>query len=402
MGKAYIIGYGQTKCGFFGHRDMRSLISEAYIKAIDYSGIDPGDIQQMWLSHYPKHADMQMTAGQVAIEAVGLGSRVGCICVEQACASGGQAIHDASLAIEAGRYRCVLIIGFGKMTDSMTASGREGIYVQGEGPFEESGFNPFFIHAGAVLLEPGAGTDWNKASNWSVEDLAAWNVLEYWYATKHPNALCHGERIPPREEFIARGGGCSVSAGCDGASAVILASKDYATQHTDKLICVAGVAHKLESSYYAKQLDYGYGGDVPRSAAGRIGYTHSVENCWKEVFEQSGLRPQDLDLVNTHDCSQATGCSMVEGMHHPQVPDNTCYKFVTNGEAYPGGKLPIFTLGSARFGQPRGAQAINYFIEGYMQLKEECEEWQVPIRHGVAAGMVSPGRPAAHILKREK
>jgi acetyl-CoA acetyltransferase len=58
-----------------------------------------------------------MTTGQVAIEAVGLGSRVGCICVEQACASGGQAIHDASLAIESGRYRCVLIIGFGKMSD---------------------------------------------------------------------------------------------------------------------------------------------------------------------------------------------------------------------------------------------------------------------------------------------
>jgi len=37
-----------------------------------------------------------------------------------------------------------------------------------------------------------------------------------------------------------------------------------------------------------------------------------------------------------------------------------------------------------------------------MQLKEECGERQVPIRHGAAAGMVSPGRPCAHILRREK
>jgi hypothetical protein len=58
MSKAYIIGYGQTKCGFFADRDMRSLISEAYIKAFHYSGIDPGEIQQMWLSQYPKTADM--------------------------------------------------------------------------------------------------------------------------------------------------------------------------------------------------------------------------------------------------------------------------------------------------------------------------------------------------------
>ena len=123
--KAYIIGYGQTKCGFFPDRDLRSLLSEAYVKALDYSGIDPKEIQQTWLGHYPKQCDLQMTVGQVAIEAIGLGSRVGCICIEQACASAGQVIHDASLAIESGRYRCVIIMGFGKMTDSMIYSGRE-------------------------------------------------------------------------------------------------------------------------------------------------------------------------------------------------------------------------------------------------------------------------------------
>ena len=89
-------------------------------------------------------------------------------------------------------------------------------------------------------------------------------------------------------------------------------------------------------------------------------------------------------------------------MHHPLIPDNTCAKWITAGEAYPGGKLPIFTQGSARFGQPRGAQGNNYLIENYMQLKEECGEWQVSIRNGVAAGIVSPARPNAHILRREK
>jgi len=400
--KAYVVGYGQTKCGFFADRDMRSLISEAYIKALDYSGIDPKEIQQMWLSHYPKQSDLQMTAGQVAIEAVGLGSRVGCICIEQACASGGQAIHDAALGIESGRYRCVLLMGFGKMTDSMIPSGREGLYYQVEGPFDESGFNPFYWHAGSVLLEPGAGTDWNKASNLTIEDLAAWNVLEYWYATKHPNALCYAERIPTKEEFIEHGGGGVESQGCDGASVIILASKDFAQNYTDKLIYIAGIAHKTESSYYAKALDYGYGGDVPRGAAGKIGYTHSVENCWKECFEQAGVEPKDLDLANTHDCMHSIGCVQVEGMHHPLIPDNTCCKWVTTGEAYPGGRLPLWTQGSARFGQPRGATCLNYLIENYMQLKEECGEWQVPVRNGVAAGMVSPGRPNAHILRREK
>ena len=401
MSKAYILGYGQTKCGFYAERDMRSLISEAYIKAIDYTGIDPGDIQQMWLSHYPQQSDMQATAGQVAIEAVGLGSRVGCITVEQACTSGGQAMHDATLAIEAGRYRCVIVIGFGKMTDSMIYSGREGIYFMGEGPFEESGFNPFFIHSGMILLEPGAGTEWSKASNATPEALAAWNVMEYWYATKNPNSICYGERIPTMEEFLAHNGGGNEAAGCDGASVIVLCDKDYARAQTDKLIQVAGISHKLESSYYCKAMDYGYGGDVPRGAKGRIGYTHSVENAWEEVFQIAGVKPEDLDLVNTHDCVHSTCSVQLEGMHHPLVPDNTAYKFITSGEGYPWGKLPFCTLGSARFGQPRGAQALNYVIESYMQLKEECGERQVPTKHGLAASMTSPGRPVAIIVKRE-
>ncbi|MFC2008101.1 thiolase family protein [Chloroflexota bacterium] len=400
--KAYIIGYGQTKCGFFAERDVRSLISDAYIKALDYSGIDPDEIQQMWLSHYPPQADLQMTVGQVAIEAVGLGSRVGCICIEQACASGGQAIHDAALAIESGRYQCILLAGFGKMTDSMIPSGRDGLYLQAEGPFEESGFNPFYSHAGAVLSEPGMGTDWAKASHRTVEALAAWNVLEYWYATKHTNALCYGEPIPTQEELMEHGGGGLESAGCDGASMVILASKDFAKHYTDKLIYIAGVSHKLESSYYAKSLDYGYGSDLPRGVGGKIGYTHSVENCWKECFEQAGVEPKDLDLANTHDCTDFVACLQLEGMHHPLIPDNTSYEWIIAGEAYPWGRLPLWTQGSARFGQPRGATCINYLIENYVQLKEECGEWQVPIRNGVAAGMVSPGRPNAHILRREK
>lgn len=400
--KAYIVGYGQTKCGFFAERDMRSLLSEAYIKALEYSGVSPKEIQQMWLSHYPQQADLQMTAGQVAIEAVGLGSRVGCICIEQACSSGGQVIHDTALAIESGRYQCILLVGYGKMSDSMTASGREGLYPQIQGPFEHSGFNPFNEHAGVVLTEPGAGSDWYKASHAMAEELAAWNELEYWYASKHQNALCYGEPIPTREQLLKHNGGNPHSAGCDGASAVILASKEFAKRYTDKLIYIAGVSHKTESSYYVKAMDYGYGGDAPRHVAGKRGYTHSCHNCWEDCFEQAGIGPGDLDLANLHDCNYFVALTHLEGMHHPLVPENTAPKFILDGEGYPWGKFPVMTLGSARFGQPRGSQGLNYLIENYMQLKGECGEWQVPVKKGAAAGITSPGRPNAHILRREQ
>jgi acetyl-CoA acetyltransferase len=386
MSKAYIIGYGQTKCGFFPERDMRSLLSDAYIKAIQYSGIDPKEIGQIWLSHFPKLGD-QMTSGQVAIEAVGLGSRVGCITIEQACASTGQAIHDAALGIESGRYECVLLLGFAKMTDSMRPGEKPGIYPFQNGPFEESGFNPFYSHAGVILTEPGQGGEYLKYANVTAEDVASFNLVEYWYATKHPNSLCYQQPIPTKEELLAVGGGPREGVGCDGASAVILASKDFARKVTDVLIYIAAVAHKLESSYYAKALDYGYGGDAPRGVAGKVNYSHSAENAWKECFEQAKVGPKDLDLV--------------QAMHHPDILPGRAPKWFTEGEAYPGGKLPVTTLGAAKFGEPRGSHGINFLIENYMQLKEECGEWQVPLRNHVAGGGVSPGRPALHILRRE-
>lgn len=61
-----------------------------------------------WLSHYPTLSDMQMTAGLVVVDTLGVSGRMGCICVEQACTSGGQALHDAWLAVASGRYDCVL------------------------------------------------------------------------------------------------------------------------------------------------------------------------------------------------------------------------------------------------------------------------------------------------------
>jgi acetyl-CoA C-acetyltransferase len=398
--KAYIIGHGQTKCGFYAKRDARSLISEAYTKALAYSGIDPREIRQMWLSQYPLQCDLQSTFGQVAIEAVGLGSRIGCICIEQACASGGQAIHDASLAIESGRYDCVLLVGFAKMTDTMRKGERPGLVRAPIGPFEESGFNPFYSHSGLVLSEPGGHADYMRAYV-TAEDIAAWNVLEYWYATKHPNSICYGEPIPSKDELVAMGGGPRDCVGCDGASAVILGSREFAQAHTDKLIHIAGVAHKTESSYYAKMLDYGYGGDAPRQMTGTVFYSHSAENAWKECFEWAGAAPGDLDLVNAPAPVHVT-YSHLEAMGHPLIPNGRAPKWFTEGEAYPGGKLPACTLGEARFGEPRGALGVNFLIEAYMQLKEECGEWQVPLRHGFAAGCLSPARPVVFILRRER
>ncbi len=371
------------------------------MKALNYSGIDPKEIQQMWLAHYPVQADMQTTAGQVAVDAVGLSTRVGCITIEQACCSGSQAIHDAVLSIEAGRYDCVLLVGVGKTRDSMRRQQGAGLGPYSIGPHEESGFNPFLSHAGIILEEPGGLSQYIRTYV-TPEDITAWNLTEYWYATKHPNSICYGKPIPTQEELMEYGGGTVSSVDCDGAAAVILASRDFARRYTDELIYVAAVSHKEESSHYAKMMDYGYGGDAPRYMGSQIIYTHSIENAWRECFEQAKIEPIDLDFVNVHDCTMYVTYAHLEGMHHPDIPPGRAPKWFTEGQAYPTGKLPVDTSGAAKFGHPRGAIGVFYLIENYMQLKEECGQRQVPLRNYIAAAGTSPGRPAFHIERREK
>jgi acetyl-CoA acetyltransferase len=393
--KAYIVGYGQTKHGFLPDRDMKDLLAEAYVNALKYTGVDPKRIQQVWLSHYPTHADMQMTAGQPTVDAIGLGSRVGCITIEQACASGGQALHDAALAIESGYYDLVLLMGVGKLMDSM---------VPESAPWHESGYNPLYIHAGINLQEPGGDIEYFKKYV-TLEDQAAWYVNELWYASKHPNSLCYNERIPTVDERVKIGyGWFPMAAGCaatgsDGASAIILASRDVAKEYTDELIYVASVSHKEESSYYSAACDHDYG---DHKAEYLILDSCVLRNTWREAFQKAKVKPEDLDVYQPHDCIIQFSWAFMEALGHRDLPRGAAPKFYTEGQTYPGGKLPCDTQGSAKFGQARGAVGLNYIIENYMQLKQEAGKWQCPIKNGVAASGMSIGRPAVSVIMRER
>ena len=119
------------------------------------------------------------------------------------------------------------------------------------------------------------------------------------------------------------------------------------------------------------------------------------------MFEYTELEPGDIDFLLPHDCTLTVIYAHMEGLKHPLIKPGRAPKWFTEGEAYPDGKLPCCTLGSARFGQPRGALGLNYIIEGFQQLTEQRGDRQVPIKNGIAAGGNSPGRPALLIMRRE-
>src|SRR4030065_2868709 len=99
MRDVYILGVGQTKRGWWPQRNRGSLAAEAAFAATDDAQIEMDKVQQGWFGHYNPSASMQTTSGQVVVEALGLSAQAGVRNVEQACATGGIALHDARLAV---------------------------------------------------------------------------------------------------------------------------------------------------------------------------------------------------------------------------------------------------------------------------------------------------------------
>ncbi|HNV69427.1 MAG TPA: propanoyl-CoA acyltransferase, partial [Candidatus Ozemobacteraceae bacterium] len=140
MSKVSIIGAYNTKFGslievkdmisFKKKIDVKSfydLIIEAGQGAIKDSGLDPKDIDAVWIgSCSPSRFVNQEHVAPIAVQIDPSLRFKPMTRTECACASSSVAIYDATYAIEAGRFKNVLVIGVEKMnlldTPSMTAT----------------------------------------------------------------------------------------------------------------------------------------------------------------------------------------------------------------------------------------------------------------------------------------
>ncbi|GAF71529.1 unnamed protein product, partial [marine sediment metagenome] len=109
--KVAIIGMGCTKFGELWDKSVDDLVVDACYEAFEDAGIKPSDIQAAWLGScrsghrgVPIAASLKM--GNIPITRV-----------ENACATGTDALRNACYAIVAGEYNMVLACGIEKNKD---------------------------------------------------------------------------------------------------------------------------------------------------------------------------------------------------------------------------------------------------------------------------------------------
>jgi Acetyl-CoA acetyltransferase len=101
-----------------------------------------------------------------------------------------------------------------------------------------------------------------------------------------------------------------------------------------------------------------------------------TRNAAKEAYEMAGVGPEDIDLVELHDCF-----ATAEMLHYENLglcEDGDAGKMIDEGEVELGGKVPVNVSGGLLSkGHPLGATGIANIYEVCTHLREEAGERQV-------------------------
>jgi acetyl-CoA acetyltransferase len=290
--------------------------------------------------------------------------------VENACASGGQAVLSTILKLQAGWGDTGFAMGYEKMRD---AEGKMDGKLIGKAlgyfshPDERPGKTYIFPHLFAEIM-----SCYIKRHNVTEAELAEIAVQEYANANKNPLAQMHKVKVTleeattigDRNRYIVDGlplktYDCSQIS--DGYAALILA--------TEEGLAKLGVskADTVEIAGFAQATDplMKEGRDILRPAG--------ANRAMKRAYEMAGLTPDDVNVAEVHDCFSVMGAIGAEVIGKAKVGQGA--KFWGEGKARVDGECGInLSGGLIAKGHPIGATGIAMLGTCFTQLMGRMPE----------------------------
>ena len=355
MSSAYIIGSGQTPCGKFPDATVASLAVQALDAALSDAGVDPEQVEAIFFANALSGliTGQECVRGQVALRTTRYGG-IPVFNVENACASGSTALNMASLAIDAGAYETVAVVGSEKMSDPndrtlpiRALSGAADIAMIDRTDANHSVFmDSYAERARRRIAEQG----------WEASDFARVSVKNRHHAAHNPGAQ-YRQQLTVEEVLASRMISepltlpmCSPIG--DGAAAVVVTGSPNG---------------KRDAIHIRASAISATGGSAPGSVAERAAATAS---------EQAGLAAIDVDVIEIHD---ATASAELEAYEHlGMAPKGEGNRLIVEGSTEIGGSLPVNTNGGllAR-GHPVGATGVLQIAELVDQLRGRANGRQV-------------------------
>jgi len=363
----YIAGVGETR---FGKRekDFDALGREAAFQAMKESNIDRPDMVQ---SAYVGNATNDLVTGQRVFRDLGMCGKLPIINVESACSAGGMAVYCAIKDVATG------------LTDLSIGVGCENhtLHRQTGAAFSPAMTDIETVH-GAVMTGKYAmrAVRYMYETGATIEDLALITVKNRKHATNNPYAWFKGD-ISVEEVVNSRMIAypltlqqcCGIA---DGAGAVVVCSKEMVKKlGIDKAVKVAG-AVVCSGPYHNRPRDI-TGDDI-------------TEMTSEMLYEESGIGPEDVDILELHDAFTIAELLYYECMGLCKKGEGL--KFLRDGQSTYGGKCVVSPRGGMlSYGHPIGASGAAQIASNVRQMRGECEGYQVEPIPKVAMSHVTGG-----------
>lgn len=387
MREAYIVGAGQTPFGSFPGRSYRDLFTEAYSDAVASTGgsVDADDVDEVFLGSLGVGGRQIGLTAPAVTEHAGLGG-VPCTRVENACASGGDALRQAVQRVRGGTADLVVAGGVEVMTDLSSDVAGWWLGVSGETEWERLTGTTF---AGVYAQMASAYLDRYDIDREVLSQVA---VKNHQNGSKNPDAqLGFSCTVADAESAATVADPLTLYHCCpttDGAAALLVASESLLDAYSAEPIRVAGVGAGSDAvGLYRRDTLTG----IP--ASGRAAET---------AYDDAGVEPADIDVAEVHDCFSIAELLAYEDLGF--CDRGEAARLITEEVTMAGGELPVNTSGGLKSkGHPIGATGAGQAVEAVEQLRGHADDRQVPdanraLLHNVGG---SGGAAVVHILERE-
>jgi acetyl-CoA acetyltransferase len=384
--EAIVAGVGMTNFGKHLDEGLKAIGGQAVTAALADAGITGADLDAAYVGNAAAGliTGQESIRGQVVLRGIGLG-KLPVINVENACASASTAVHQAAAMVTAGLYDCVLALGVEKLYHE----DKKRSFGAFSGAVDVEQLQEFMAGLEKRADSAAKGAGQKRSMFMDIYAAVARNHMDRYGTTVEQFASIsaknsrHGHlnsRAQFREELTVEDvlaapmiaepltrPMCSPIG--DGAAALILVSPEGARR--------LGIDNpvRIRSSVLHSGWDRTPGeDDVARL-------------CAAEAYEEAGIGPEDLSLVECHDASAPAELIAYEALG--LCPTGEGGRLVDTGDTAIGGLIPVNTSGGLlRKGHPVGATGIAQIVELTEQIQGRSGDRQV---EGATVGLAHNG-----------
>jgi acetyl-CoA acetyltransferase len=346
MSRVGIMGVGLTPFDKYDDFAVEDIARWAVVDALKDAGITREDVQAVYAAH--------LYQGEVLGQRILRGLRFPALTitnVENACAGGSTAVREAWLAVVSGQYEVVLAIGAERMGRGLInfVSADMEVALGSTAPAQ------YALVAQRHMYEYGT----------SAEAFAGIAVKSRYHASLNPNARFR-DKVTVEEVLASRPIASPITLlqccrNGSGAAAVLVASEAWCRRRGGPAVWIeaSGLLSWMADKDQTDLTSYG----ATRPAA-------------KLAYEQAGIGPEDVDVIELHDAFTTGELLHYEGLGLCAKGDGA--KLVADGVTTLGGRVPVNVSGGLLSkSHPLGATGVAQFCELVWQLRGEATGRQV-------------------------